>query len=519
LIIAQSNQPVLGSAAALINPQSGVHSLIEFGPVYFPGLPVRQPSPAQRLYTLNYISTRGGDERLSLAALLTRGTAANGGLFVPEQWPSVPAGLQDQLKGGDYADIASRILDIFGADAVPGDLVPSAIHAAMDRFDQPVGPPLTQLGDEALWCLELIHGPTLAFKDFALAPLAEIIDRTLIHSDRRATVLCATSGDTGAATVSAFANRQRLNAVVLFPAGGVSDFQRRQMTTTNAPNILPISVDGDFDDCQRLVKSLYQTEAATAYGYTAVNSINIVRILLQCAYYLRSASLLSTGPDDRINFVVPTGNFGNVYAAYIARQLGAPINRLIVSSNENDVLPRLFDTGRMQGNQTVKTISPSMDIQVSSNFERLLWHIKNNDGAAVEQLQTDLEQTNNYTLTEADMSLLHENFGAIRCSKEDAFAAMQHIYRTYQKVICPHTATAVHAAQQLRSELGGKTVIVETAHPAKFADAVEQAIGSKPPLPASAEAVLNAEEHFTTANAREQDIQQLIDARFGDQKQ
>lgn len=462
---------------------------------------------------MNYISTRGGNESLSLAELLTRGTAGNGGLFVPKQWPAVDAADLDQLKSGEYAQIASRILALFGGDSLPAGLIGDAIHAAMNRFDKPVGPPVTQLTD-SLWSLELIHGPTLAFKDFALAPLAEIIDRNLLHNNRQATVLCATSGDTGAATVSAFANRERLNAVVLFPNGGVSEFQRRQMTTTNAPNVLPISVDGDFDDCQRLVKALYQTPAAQKYGYTAVNSINIVRILLQSAYYFRSSGLLSTGADDLINYVVPTGNFGNVYAAYIAKQLGAPINRLIVSSNENDVLPRLFDTGCMQGSQTVKTISPSMDIQVSSNFERLLWHIKSKDGEAVGQSQHNLENSNSYTLTDNEMKSLHENFSAVRCPENAAFEAMQNVYQKHDKIICPHTATAIYAAQQLDAQLSGKTVIVETAHPAKFSAAVEKAIGVTPPLPAVAENIMQADEHFATADASEQAVQQLIDDRF-----
>lgn len=470
------------------------------------------PFIAETIY-LKYISTRGGTEILSLAELLTRGTAHNGGLFVPQHWPQVDNPTLTQLKSGEYAEIASRILALFGADSLPDKLAEEAIYSAMERFDKPVGPPLTQLTD-SLWSMELIHGPTLAFKDFALAPLAEIIDRTLIHSDRNATVLCATSGDTGAATVSAFANRERLRAVVLFPAGGVSDFQRRQMTTTGADNILAISVAGDFDDCQRLVKTLYQTPAAETYGYTAVNSINIVRILLQSAYYFRSSGMLSSGADDLVNYIVPTGNFGNVYAAYIARQLGAPINQLIVSSNENDVLPRLFETGCMKGTSTVKTISPSMDIQVSSNFERLLWHIKNGDGNEVEKSQQDLEKNSRYTLSDNEMQALHDNFSAIRCSQEQAFAAMQMVHDRHQKIICPHTATAVHAAGELQGNLEGKTVIVETAHPAKFADAVERALGLQPPMPASAHAVMNRDEIFASAAPSASAIQQTIDERF-----
>ena len=286
------------------------------------------------------------------------------------------------------------------------------------------------------------------------------------------------------------------------------------MTTTNAANVLPISVDGDFDDCQRLVKALYQTPAATKYGYTAVNSINIVRILLQTAYYFRSSGQLSSGPSDLINYIVPTGNVGNVYAAYIARQLGAPVNQLIVSSNENDVLPRLFDTGQMQGTRTVKTISPSMDIQVSSNFERLLWHIKNSDGSAVEQLQAELENNNRYDLSDTEMQELHNNFSAIRCSEEEAYASMRYVHDKFEKIICPHTATAVHAARQMNDNLIGKTVVVETAHPAKFADAVEKGIGIKPALPPAAQSIVSREEVYVNSIATEVAIQQIVDSHF-----
>ncbi|OED36767.1 threonine synthase [Chromatiales bacterium (ex Bugula neritina AB1)] len=471
---------------------------------------------------MKYISTRGGDESLTLAQILTRGTASNGGLFVPQNWPSVDASERANLLTGEYAEIAGRLLGLFGADSLPGFDVTSAIAKAMDNFTRPVGPPVNQL-DDHLWTLELMHGPTLAFKDFALAPLAEIIDQTLATQGSQATVLCATSGDTGAATVSAFARRNRLRAVVLFPNGGVSDFQRRQMTTTGAANVLPVCVDGDFDDCQRIVKALYRTPSAERYGYTAVNSINMIRILLQTAYYFRSSGLIHSSTGNSANFIVPTGNFGNIYAAYIARQLGAPINRLTVTSNDNDVLPRFFDSGRMSGQTTVKTISPSMDIQVSSNFERLLWHIKGQNGAAVETAQLELENSSTYELTDPEMQLIREDFSALKCSEADANAAMLHTWKKYGKIICPHTATAMHAALQLESasETGNgatnETVIVETAHPAKFAKAVENAIGVDPEKPSNTEAMLQATEQLEYCEATADAVQSIIDSRFGPQ--
>ena len=457
---------------------------------------------------MNYISTRGGSESLPLAELLTRGTADNGGLFVPQQWPDVTTDLLE----GEYAEIATRVLLLFGGETLPKGLIESAVNTAMEKFTAPVGPPVNPL-DNNLWTLELMHGPTLAFKDFALAPLAEIIDSKLKHDNKRATVLCATSGDTGAATVSAFANRERVNAVVLFPDGGVSEFQRRQMTTTGAANILPLCVDGDFDDCQRTVKKLYQTQAAKQFGYTAVNSINIVRILLQTAYYLKTSGFLKRTTGETSNYIVPTGNFGNVYAAYIAKQLGAPIGTLVVTSNDNDVLPRFFETSRMQGTRTVKTISPSMDIQVSSNFERLLWHIKQGDTSAVDQAQQALETSGGYELSENEMQRVAQDFKAYRCAEPDAISAIQSVWKKHQKIICPHTATAFHAAEELSQSLPGQNVIVETAHPAKFSKAIEQAIGKTPSIPAHVHDQFQQDEHYQRVKADE--VQQAIDARFG----
>ncbi len=457
---------------------------------------------------MNYISTRGGGESLPLSALLTRGTAEDGGLFVPQQWPDADIGLLQ----GEYADIATRVLQIFGGDSLPDGLIENAIHTAMEKFAAPVGPSVTPLGD-SMWCMELMNGPTLAFKDFALAPLAEIIDSKLLSENKKATVLCATSGDTGAATVSAFAERERINAVVLFPDGGVSEFQRRQMTTTGAGNVLPLCVKGDFDDCQRTVKKLYQTEAAAHYGYTAVNSINIVRILLQTAYYLRTSGLIQRETGEYSNYVVPTGNFGNVYAAYIAKQLGAPIGKLVISSNDNDVLPRLFDSGRMQGKTTIKTISPSMDIQVSSNFERLLWHLKQRNTDAVDAAQKALESADGYSLNDVELKTLSDDFLAHRCHESDALDTIRQVWQQHQKIICPHTATAFHAANALSESLDGQTVIAETAHPAKFADAVERAIGVTPEIPSHVQSQFSKQESYVSVQP--EDVQSAIDERFG----
>jgi len=455
---------------------------------------------------LKYISTRGG-ESLKLAELLTRGTAADGGLFVPERWPSINQFQLDKLLEGEYAEIAGRVLEHFGGLA--GNITHTAVRTAMQRFAEPVGPPVTPI-KAGLWSLELMHGPTLAFKDFALSPLAEFIDQTLELENRQATVLCATSGDTGAATVSAFANRENLRAVVLFPEGGVSEFQRMQMTTTGAANVLALSVAADFDTCQSIVKKLYQTPAAKQYGYTAVNSINLLRILLQSAYYLRTSGLLQSKTGKTSNFIVPTGNFGNVYAAYIAKQLGAPIGKLIVTSNDNDVLPRFFDSSVMEGKETVKTISPSMDIQVSSNFERLLWHVKNNDGQAVNEAQKALETSNRYQLNESEMQSLRQHFSAMRCVETEATAAIRFVHNEFNKIVCPHTATAFHAYLSMNQNPQTETVIVETAHPIKFSDAVEKAINVTLETPAQVKGLFERQETMVSTKAELSEIQNVI---------
>ncbi len=471
------------------------------------------PATVKREKAVNYTSTRGDKQSLNLAGIISRGTATDGGLFVPSEWPMLNSAQREALLQGSYADTAIAVLYHFGGNSFEPGLLDQAIPRAMEPFGTAANPPLKHITDH-LWSLELFRGPTFAFKDYALAPLAEILDARLAREQRRATVLCATSGDTGAATVSAFANRERLNVVVLFPNGGVSEFQRRQMTTLGADNVLPLCVDGDFDDCQRIVKALYQTPQANEFGFTAVNSINLVRILLQSAYYFYAAGSIRRQTDRNASFIVPTGNFGNVYAAYIARRLGAPINRLVVTSNENDVLPRLFECGRMEATETHKTISPSMDIQVSSNFERFLWHLKGKSGDCVRQAQKQLAEQRSYALNEAELEALHEDFSADRCSTEQANDAMRWMWSEFGKIVCPHSATAVHAARQMQGNSSDQLVLVETADPAKFSAAVHNAIGQQPPLPPGAQTLLTADEQYTSVSATQDAVLAAIEAHL-----
>lgn len=461
-----------------------------------------------------YTSTRGNAPARSLRELLRRGTAEDGGLYVPETWPELTPGELSALGGRPYDQIASDVLALFGGAEWQQCDFTAGIRHALAGFERNDGPPLTCLDDQ-LWSMELFHGPTFAFKDYALAPLAEAIDRELELTGKRATVLCATSGDTGAGTANAFAGRARANAVILFPEGRVSDVQRKQMTCLGAANVQAICVRGDFDDCQSIVKSLYQSEAAEKYSYTAVNSINLARILLQTAYYIYASVKIRNASGQPVNFVVPSGNFGNIFAGYIAKQMGAPIGKLIVTSNENDVLPRLFETGRMSKAETIPTLSPSMDIQVSSNFERMLWILKGHDGTATRDMQEQLARHSYYELSQAEHSRLTETFGAMKCGKGDALYTMRRIHETFGKIICPHSATGYFAANQLKATLDGPVVVAETAHPAKFPTAVEEALGTLPDTPARLEELFARDEEFATVDATVEAVQGVIDEKFG----
>jgi threonine synthase len=443
-----------------------------------------------------FTSTRGQGGRVPLRSLLTRGTAADGGLFMPEHWPE--ADLQRALTLGTlpWAQLVAGLIALFDdrPEAAPQTL--AAITRAYARFASPDAPPVRRMSGQC-HALELFHGPTLAFKDYALMPLAELISDEMQSSGGEATILCATSGDTGAATAAAFAGRPATRAAILFPRGRVSPVQQRQITTTGAANIAPLRIEGDFDACQALVKQLYASPEARHDGFTAVNSINFVRILIQTAYYLSTTARLWTEKAEPVNFFVPTGNFGNVLAGHFARLLGAPIGKMVVCSNENDVLPRLFETGRMERQPTQATLSPSMDIQVSSNFERMLYLIANGDCDRVNHLQRELEDTGSYVLADPELMALRKDFVAFRVSREGALAAITEVWHRHRRVVCPHGATAWAAALAL--DLPGQSVVVETAHPAKFPEAFQSLGQIQPTEPEVLSALRNRAERWIDA--------------------
>lgn len=445
---------------------------------------------------MKYVSTRGVARGDDFASVLLTGLAPDGGLFIPEELKAFSTEEIASFSGLSYSDVAKRILGHFAGDSISEDIINTSVDNALSRFHHKAVAPLRQL-NESTWLLELYHGPTFAFKDYALQIVGELIDHQLKQEGRRATIVCATSGDTGAAAAAAFAGRESVDVVVLHPLGRVSDVQRRQMTTLPDKNVKNYAVKGDFDTCQTMVKSLFMDEKAKDLNLTAVNSINWARIISQTVYYVWSSMKLSSA--GKVNYVVPTGNFGNILAADIARHLGFPIGELMLSSNENDVLPRFFNSGNMECKETVETLSPSMDIQLSSNFERALWMAVGGDSAAVNKAQSELSTNGKYSLPPEGLSQLRSRFAAVACSRDEAIKEMQTTLDESDVVLCPHTATASYAARS--ASLEGTTVVVGTAHPAKFDDASQAAFGKQAEMPKLLAPVLDAEERFDIIEA------------------
>jgi len=412
------------------------------------------------------------------------GLAPDGGLYVPDQWPTFTVDEWRSFRGLHYADLAARLMAPFVGDDVPHAQLERIACSAYSTFEHQSVAPLRQLGPDR-WLMELYHGRTLAFKDVAMQMLARLYDHVLDRTDGSITVVGATSGDTGSAAIEAFQGREHAAIVIMHPAGRTSEVQRRQMTTVHADNVLNLAIDGTFDDCQALLKSMFaDVDFRQRVKLSGVNSINWARVLPQAVYYAAAALALGA-PDRPVAFSVPTGNFGDVYAGYVAAQMGLPIERLIVASNRNDILPRAFHTGDHSLGTVHPTMSPSMDIQVSSNFERLLFDAYARDGDAVRSMMDALKTDRTLKLDVDKLAALSPRFDAVRCDEDDCLATMRTVHDRCDLLIDPHTATGVFATDQLKDDIpqGTPVVTLATAHPAKFPDAVEQATGLRPPLP------------------------------------
>ena len=433
---------------------------------------------------MDYISTRGAAPALDFAGATLAGLANDGGLYLPRTWPRFSEAEIAAMAGLPYAELAQKIMQPFVGDCLTPERLLELTRAAYGRFAHAAVTPLVQL-DQQQWLLELFHGPTLAFKDVALQLLGLLFEEFLGRGDQHLTIVGATSGDTGSAAIDAVAGRAKVDIFMLHPKGRVSDVQRRQMTTVLAPNVHNIAIeDSSFDDAQAMVKRMFNDSAMTdRFAIGAVNSINWARLMAQIVYYFAAALQLGA-PHRKVAFSVPTGNFGDVFAGYVAAQMGLPIERLIVATNVNDILHRALSTGDYSQGTVTPTAAPSMDIQVSSNFERLLFDVGGRDGAVLAEQMRGFEATKAMQLTNAQREGAAALFTSARADADDMTRAIRWAYAEAGQVIDPHTAIGLHAARTARIDPSVPVITLATAHPAKFGDAVEQAIGIRPDLPA-----------------------------------
>ena len=444
---------------------------------------------------MRYVSTRGAAPVLDFQQATLTGLASDGGLYLPESWPTLTPDQIAAMRGMSYVDTAVTVMTPFVAGVLTPDDLRALCTEAYGRFAHTAVTPLVQL-DHRHWLLELFHGPTLAFKDVALQFLGLLFERFLSGSDKHLTVIGATSGDTGSAAIDALAGRAGVDVFMLHPAGRVSDVQRRQMTTVIAPNIHNIAIGGSFDDAQALVKAMFNdADFSGRFTLSAVNSINWARLMAQVVYYFYAAVRLGA-PERPVAFSVPTGNFGDVFAGYVAAQMGLPVAKLIVATNVNDILHRALSAGDYSQGTVVPTPSPSMDIQVSSNFERLLFDLGGRDGAATRAQMQGFETSKAMRLTNAQLQGAAGLFASDRIDLDDMAIAMRWASEQAGEVIDPHTAIGLAAARHAGLAADIPVVTLATAHPAKFRDAVERATGVRPALPARIGDLFEREERF-----------------------
>ena len=463
---------------------------------------------------MDYISTRGEAVASGFNEVLLAGLATDGGLYVPKVWPKLDSHLIERFAGKTFAEVAFHVLEPFVDGDIATDDLKAIIEESYGTFAHKAVAPLVQVGDRD-FILELFHGPTLAFKDVAMQLLARLMDHVLQAKGQRATIVGATSGDTGAAAVQAFAGKSNVDVFILHPHGRVSEVQRRQMTTVNAKNIHNIALDGTFDDCQAIVKGMFGDAAfRDKVSLSGVNSINWARIAAQVTYYFTSAVALGA-PHRKIAFSVPTGNFGDILAGYVAKRMGLPMEKLLVATNANDILDRVLKTGEYKVDQVVPSTSPSMDIQVSSNFERLIFEAAGRDADLVRALMASLKQSGSFTLPPAVLGEIRKDFASNRADNDTVAATIKTLKEETGYIADPHTACGFHAA--LEADLPSITprVTLATAHPAKFPDAVKAACGQWPDLPPHMSDLYERKERFDQIGNDEKAVKTFMLAKLG----
>lgn len=441
---------------------------------------------------VRYHSTRGNSSGLGFEDVLLSGLAPDGGLYVPESWPELPMeSLSGYPSDMSYAELALNVIKPFIGNDIDPQLLEDILKETYEKeFVHQDVAPLVSLMDN-VWVMELFHGPTLAFKDFALQVLGRLFDHVLERKKQRITIVGATSGDTGSAAIEGCRHCKNIDLFILHPKGRVSDIQRKQMTTIDSKNVYNIAVEGTFDDCQNIVKAMFaDVSFRDSVRLSAINSINWARILSQMVYYV-SAQLRIGKP---VSFSVPTGNFGNIFSAYAAKKMGSPIGSLIIGSNRNDILTRFFETGKMKTDTVEPSLSPSMDIQISSNFERYLFDLLGCDSALLTKYMEQFKKTGSFQVEPEIYKALSKDFLAYRCSDQDILSTIKDTHDNTGYVLDPHTAVGVYAAEQSGFFKEEPIVTLACAHPAKFPEAIKKAIGVTPDLPDRAQHIMRKEE-------------------------
>ena len=464
---------------------------------------------------MRYISTRGNAPVLSFEQAMLTGLARDGGLYLPETIPTLDQDAIAAMRGQSYEDVAFTVMRPFIGDTFTDAEFRAIIARAYEGFGHDARAPLVQLGDNH-FLLELFHGPTLAFKDFAMQLIGQLFQAALSRSGERVTIVGATSGDTGSAAIEAFKGLDAVDVFIMYPDGRVSEVQRRQMTTSTASNVHALAVEGDFDTCQAALKDMFNDfEFRDGVRLAGVNSINFARVLAQVVYYFTSAVSLGA-PARKVSFTVPTGNFGDIFAGYIAKQMGLPIEKLVIATNQNDILHRCMEEGLYYKLGVVSSISPSMDIEVSSNFERALFYAHGKDGAAISSLMGELAVEDRFRISDNAMHELQRHYVSGTADEEATSSTITNtMYEASNYLLCPHSAVGVKVAKQhLRRDPATPMVTLGTAHPAKFPVAVNEATGIHPPLPDRMADLYDRDETITHVKGDLAAIQDIIRERI-----
>ncbi|HJN84072.1 MAG TPA: threonine synthase [Candidatus Pelagibacter bacterium] len=455
---------------------------------------------------MKYTSTRNNSKEFNFSEVFIKGLAEDGGLFIPKTVPKLSNEELQRFGKLNYQDLAKEIIFLFCNETIKKNELSNIIDKSYLKFREKNVVKIVNVGKNKL--LELFHGPTLAFKDIAMQFIGNLYDYQLKNTEKKINVVVATSGDTGAAAINAIKSKEKMNIFVLHPNNKVSSIQRKLMTTTKDKNVFNIAIEGNFDDCQNLVKSMFaDSKFSSSINMSGVNSINWARIIAQTVYYFFSYFKICK-LNEKINFSVPTGNFGDVYAGYLSKKMGLPINKLIVATNENDILHRAISKGQYEANLVVETLSPSMDIQVASNFERLIYDINEQSADKTNKIMQEINNKKKYLIEKKELIKIKEDFLSETASEEKLLICIKQVYENYKIIIDPHTAVGLSALEKIN--LNGKNVVLSTAHPCKFPEAINKAINVKSQLPAELKYILDDKENFVVIQNDIEEVKKYI---------